>query len=351
MDKGKQKKQINENLFEIQESIIPEDKRIFYPCWNNKPKEAETVILFDKSRFLTTGNLSSLISKPGTGKSSICEAIIAKYINPECDGLGFKVSLKGFRNKILYIDGERTIFDTWKSWERMMERGELSKPKIDKRVIIVNFKAIGVNERIEFATNVLTKNNDLGLIIFDGAADFVIDTNSINEATLFKDWVNTFNPLISTLTTLHTNPTDDKGRGHLGGEIMRRSESILLLRKIDKNTREITANFKYGKIRNDDDNVSHYYSWNDDKGMFLSTEYTPANKKDNSKKHKELLKKILEYTGKDELTNSDILQSLMNMRKESTKAANEKYIQRNLITLRNNGNDNWKFEDYFNEDN
>ena len=77
--------QVSDTLCDrIQEKIedLPKiegvEKLVFKPGWNNKPQAIKTVLSLVGTRILSPGNISVLISQPGTGKSSICEAILAK---------------------------------------------------------------------------------------------------------------------------------------------------------------------------------------------------------------------------------------------------------------------------------
>lgn len=338
MSKGKQSfdTKINteaKSLFDIPESIIPDDKRIFIPDAKNKPPTSKTVISFSGSKFLTTGNLSSIISRAGVGKSSILEALISNYLNPECDGLGFSVNLSGYRKKILLIDGERTVSDTWNSWERIMKR---ANKELEENVplIVANFKSIGVEKRIQYVTDILNKNNDIGLVILDGGGDFIVDTNSIAATTEFKDWIYTFNPQISTLVTIHTNPDTNKPRGTVGSELWRISEGVVLARKISDNdtVREITTDFDYGKVRNDLDTKNHYYEWCEDEEMFVSANYEKqkGQTKAQSGKHLEFVLKVFE--NKDRLTFTEIKEAYKNQTQKEDTAA-KSYVLRNITPL------------------
>lgn len=333
------------SLFDIQESIIPEDKRIFYPNWNNQPPEAKPVILAQKKKVLTTGNLMVISSQPGTGKSSICEAILASIINQDCDSLGFIAKLQGGRHKALYIDTERTRNDHWRSWVRMNKRAGINAPDVDNRIIFANLKAVKLDDRKKFVEQILKDNNDIGLIILDGAGDFLIDTNNLAESNHFIDWINTFNPSISIVVTIHTNPGTDKVRGHLGSELMRRAESVFLLKKTKDEeggiTREITTNYEHGKVRNDGDNISIFYTYDEEIEMFVSDlEYipTPSNpKKDNKIKNLvKKAKKIFDFSNQEFMTYSQIVENYMNMTKmdkEDKKEINaaQTWVKRNFI--------------------
>ena len=304
------KKAVQQNIFDIPDSIIPTDKRLFYPDWSNKPPKQDNVIKTQNKRVLTTGNILAICSKPGIGKSGICEAQIAYLLNPKCDSLGFQVVLRSPRDKVLYIDTERTIQDTWNAWERTYKRAGKKAPEIDKRIIFSNFKAVNVADRKKHVETILKNNPDIGLIIFDGAGDFIRDTNSIPESSEFIDWINSFNPLISLVCTIHTNPTDEKPRGHIGSEICRRAESVFLVRKLEDGIREITTNFVHGKVRNDDDAISTFYKYSDTDGMFITTDYTPAKAltKEKAEKYSDMARDI--FDGRTECSASFIIQKI-----------------------------------------
>jgi hypothetical protein len=283
------------NIFNIPESIIPEDKLIYAPNWDNKPPPQKDVVKVQGKRVLSVGNMLSLISKAGTGKSGICECFVASVLNPKCDSLGIETTLPVGRDKVLFIDTERSLQDTWNSWERIYRRANIDKPKIDNRVIVLNVRKVAMAERKKHVLTILKENKDIGLIIFDGASDFIRDTNSIEESNQFTDWINTFNPNISIVVTLHVNPSDNKPRGHLGSELLRRSESVFLARKLD-GVAEITTIFEHGKVRNDDDNITIYYKYSDEFKMFHSTEYTPQStvKKEKTDGYRDMAQQIFE---------------------------------------------------------
>jgi hypothetical protein len=288
IEKKTEKSIKDKDVFSIPDCIVPIDKRLFYPDWFNQPPYQPPILKLAGINILSAGNSMSVVSKAGIGKSSICEAIISKHLNPNCDGLGFTVSLQLGREKILYMDTERSLQDSWKSWERIYIRAGIKKPEIDERIIVVNVKMVAVAERKLYVEKILKNNRDVGLVMLDGAGHFIEDTNSLTEAVSFTNWKNTFNPNIAIFKTMHTNPNDDKPRGHAGSEFIRDDESTLLLRRlINDDTREITSNFIHGKVRNDNDDFSTYYQWSDKHEMFVSVpDYQPKNKKGQGKDQK-----------------------------------------------------------------
>jgi len=347
MDKDKNNQQQG-NLFDIRDNIIPEDKRLFLPTWDNKPPQQENIITVQGKRVLTTGNILSIVSKPGVGKTSLCEGLIASILNPDCDSLGFNVALSGSRYKVLFIDTERTIHDTWNSWERTYTRAGIKKPKIDKRVIFANFKAVNISQRRNHVEEILKANWEVGLIVFDGAGDFIPDTNSIPETNLFIDWINTFNPAISIVATLHTNPRESKPRGHLGSELCRRSESVFLVQKIENGrVREITTSFEYGKVRNDDDEISYFYKYSEHDQMFISTDHTPkkiiATEKEEN--HREVISKI--FDGRLECSTSHIISKIAEIAQISDNAAKGSFYRNYSDKLLKKEGDGWRLQNSY----
>lgn len=225
-------------------------ERVFIPTWNNKPLEVPPVLTLADCNILTYQNITSIIAKQGTGKSSLCEAICASYLNSQTDNLGFKVDneCKG----VIYIDSERTDLDVWNSFNRMCKRAEIRQFTEPKNVIIAGLRAVPrLKERLE-KINDLLDNNPCSLLLIDGAGDLVTDTNDLEQAIECRIWMRelTVKYKVSIITTLHPNPNSDKPRGHLGSELIRESECVFLAKQCEGETRILTSDFEHGKNRN-----------------------------------------------------------------------------------------------------
>jgi hypothetical protein len=278
------------NIFDIPDSFIPKDMRIYYPNWNNIPPKEQTVIKFKETPLLSKGGILSLCAEPGVGKSSIMEAFVSSHLNQNSDSLGVSILLNSERNKILFCDTERSQWESHKAWAKLMKRAEISQNSNDhKCLVFANLKALSVDERKAFVTDFANQNKDLAIIVFDGGADFMNNTNDLDESNKFNDWINTFNPNISFMFTVHTNPSDNKPRGHFGSEICRRSQTVLLARRRG-GVFEITTDFEHGKNRH-----GKHESWNykycQEMDMFVSAEGVTETTKPNLK-YKELSKQI-----------------------------------------------------------
>ena len=294
------------NIFDIPDSFIPKDMRIYYPSWNNIPPKEQTVIKFKETPLLSKGGILSLCAEPGVGKSSIMEAFVSSHLNQNSDSLGVSILLNSERNKILFCDTERSQWESHKAWAKLMKRAEISQNSNDhKCLVFANLKALSVDERKAFVTDFANQNKDIAIIVFDGGADFMNNTNDLDESNKFNDWINTFNPNISFMFTVHTNPSDNKPRGHFGSEICRRSQTVLLARRKGE-IFEITTDFEHGKNRH-----GKHESWNykycQEVDMFVSTDETYKPRVANIK-HKELAEQI--WKDKSLLAFSEIIKQI-----------------------------------------
>ena len=287
------------NLFEIPDSIIPNDKRAFVWSWDNKPPTQITTLKLNGTRLLSRGNTLLLTAKIGVGKSSVCEAICSNHLNNNCDSLGLSVQLPEHRNKIAFFDTEQSIDDMWDSGERIMRRAGIRPgTNISDKLLHINIKHLAFGERISYVNSIITENSDIGMVVIDGASDFMVDTNSIHEAVKFHDWLNTFHPAISIVVSVHTNQTDDKPRGHIGGEMMRKAKAVVLLKKLEGGNRVITTDFAHGKNRTGNDQLTAHYKYSEEENMFISTEgeRVKAIDEEKSEKYREIVSGL--YNGK-----------------------------------------------------
>ncbi len=86
-------------------------------------EEETDLISFNNVPILSAGNISMLTSRPGVGKSQVCEILDSAFLNPFCDSMGFKIELPP--NKImLHIDTERTANDCIRGLKRVARRVE-----------------------------------------------------------------------------------------------------------------------------------------------------------------------------------------------------------------------------------
>lgn len=258
-------------------TVSLESLGVYAPRRDNRPPDVPAFVSFAGARVASPGNLTAIIAPPGTGKSAICESIIATAIDPESDGLGFTVTLPEGRT-VIYIDTEQSKADHWMSWQRTMRRA--GKPDTQTSPATLQFFSVRTVASIENRRRLLRciAAGDLGapgLLILDGVGDFVADPNDPAEVA---DLVNELLALADThdfsvFVTIHPNigTPDGKARGHLGSEIQRRAEAVLCVQR-DRatNTRVVTTDSTHGKVRNAHDTLKHAFQWDENARMFTS---------------------------------------------------------------------------------
>ena len=301
------------------------NKLVYIPDWNNKPETKPAILSLKGEPILSHQNTTAIIAAPGFGKSSICEAAPASYLNHNADCFGLEVHKDC--NGIIYIDFERTNIDVWNSRSRMCDRAGIKYGQDTPRVIFAGMRSIPrLKERLEEIEHLLL-NNPCGLLILDGAGDMVTDTNDLLQAIECRIFLRelTVKYNLSILTTLHPNPNSFKPRGHIGSEIMREAESVLVVKKIENDCRILTTDFEHGKNRNGA-HANSAYKWSTENHMFLSIDidelkHDRQDAKDNEKMEwtKNLVSKVL--LPPNSLKNAELLSNIMKQISKSESSA------------------------------
>jgi hypothetical protein len=247
------------------------DKRIPILTWSKvRPQRRPPIAKLGGVQLITPKNVCSIIGRPSFGKSTICEAILSKIENPDCDGLGWEFS-EEVKN-VIWFDCERTIEDVEDSMSRIMQRAEIDNDP--KRIEIIPLKSIPRGrERRDLIEKAIEKMKP-SIVIIDGAGDLVTDTNSLEQATHVTDFFRRMTEVhdVAILTTLHPNfkgMSEGSPRGHIGSELMRESQAVLTIKKNSDDTRTLTTKFDSGKCKFGD--AESHFKWDGDNGMVVSS--------------------------------------------------------------------------------
>jgi hypothetical protein len=242
-------------------------ENVFIPTKENRPPELKPIVSINGTPILTHQNLTTIIAAPGSGKSSVCEAICSAAINAHSDNLGIEVSNE--ITKVLFFDTERVNMDVWNSYDRINKRANT----IDSdRAQIIGLRMIPRTEQRRATIEKLISEYRPELIILDGAGDMVTDTNSLEQAIDCRIWFRelTMKYNLSIITTLHPNKGTNNPRGHIGAEILRESHGVLII-ETDGDIKTLTNEFTHGKNRNGA-KVNTSFTWSDEQRMFVSCE-------------------------------------------------------------------------------
>lgn len=228
----------------------------------------------------TPGNLTTIYSQAKTGKSSLVGAMLAATMTTPTSGhdcLGVAGPNYG-KKAVLHFDTEQAPFD----WQTMIDVALKRVKLTDPPPWLLSYTLTGMPARE--VVNLVRAAMRLGgmthggihSIIIDGIADMVIDPNDAEECfplitELLALAIQHHCPIIN---ILHMNPGSDvKGRGHLGSQLERKSESNITLEKTEETTL-VYATKQRGKMITKDRAVA--FAWSDDLGMHVTTENTAS---------------------------------------------------------------------------
>ena len=185
---------------------------------------------YDRSTIGTLGNLSMIIGKAKSKKTFFVSIALAAA-SSSTNVLGkFRGHLPSDRNTVLFFDTEQGKYHVHKVVKRVCSMMGKDTPK--------NFKAYGLRkyspaERVELIRAAIANEPNLGFVVIDGARDLVTSINDEEQATAlssyFLKW--TEEKQFHLMTVLHQNKGDNNARGHLGSELVNKSETVLSVTK------------------------------------------------------------------------------------------------------------------------
>jgi hypothetical protein len=175
-------------------------------------------------------NLSALIGKPKSTKTTLCIGIVAGLLKPE-GFLGFSGNNET-NCTILWIDTEQAPYHVSEVMRRVHRIVGLPENITTDNFIMLTVRGIEPKERCKILELAMIDIQP-DLVCIDGVSDLLTNTNDIKES---EELVSNLLVLSSKynshiLAILHANPKSEKARGHLGSTLERKVETMLLLNR------------------------------------------------------------------------------------------------------------------------
>jgi Replicative DNA helicase len=298
-------------------------ENVYIPTWDNCPADVQPLVELSNVRILSRGNIAMLTACAGAGKSSVLEAACSSILLPIGDTLGLSLNAKS----LLYIDTERSRFDSNQSWQRALKRACIGPgAPIPAEWQWENIKPLEkLCDRLQYLWSRLDASNVPEIVLLDGIGDFIADPNDSDECTSLVYRLGAIADLrnIGVLVTLHNNPAmnSDKARGILGSELWRKCEAVMIINKLADGVRQLTTDYALGKNRSGSDKVASYFQWDTEKNMHVSCA-APSGPKGKTSCERE---KILEYLGsKSTWSYNEMKTGIMDLLGKSEKTARNK---------------------------
>lgn len=191
---------------------------------------------------LTLGNFSAITGRAKSRKSFFGILILGVMVSGR---IMFDKFCPRVRKKVILFDTEQGKTRVQRSVQRVIKIA-----KTGKDFTAYNLRPYSVEERIKMIEFALYNTEDVGFVLLDGIRDLVTDINSPDQATrisnLLMKWTEERN--IHIMVVIHQNKADANARGHIGTEIVNKSETVLSIKKdtIDTINSIVTAEFTRG---------------------------------------------------------------------------------------------------------
>jgi hypothetical protein len=207
--------------------------------------ERDQVLLFFKAGYgwtevMTAGNISTVIGKAKSRKTFFSTLLIASLLtNREAH---IRSQLTG---DIVLFDTEQGKYHVWKLTKRI----EQIVGMWPKKLTVFGLRPLTVHERVlEIETYIYQHHPQI--VFIDGIRDLVTDINSAEQATdvvgkLMK-W--SYDNSCHICNVLHQNKADENARGHIGTEIVNKSETVISVNKMkDKSFSLVKSEYSRGQ--------------------------------------------------------------------------------------------------------
>lgn len=177
---------------------------------------------------MTIGNISTLIGRAKGRKSYFIRLLIAimKGLHDE----QFRSEVSG---KIALFDTEQAQYHIWKATKCIEQMLGLWPSGLD----VFGLRPDNTAERMTLIESYIYQQEPQ-VVFIDGIRDLVTDINDATQATeivgkLMK-W--SYDTKCHICCVLHQNKADENARGHIGTEIVNKSETVISINKIFGNT-------------------------------------------------------------------------------------------------------------------
>lgn len=189
-------------------------------------QKPDAVLYFGEQMVMTRQNISCVTGKAKVGKTFLM-TLINQAILQKGEFNILRSYLQKGKDKIIYIDTEQSKYHISLILQRIKK--VIATEKLEN-ILMFNFDALSTNERKYYVEQLIYGIDGVGVVIIDGVADLIYDTNDIRESADMADslrkWATQRD--LHIINVLHQNPSDNqKMRGHLGTILTNKSETVI----------------------------------------------------------------------------------------------------------------------------
>ncbi len=201
--------------------------------------DPQPVVRLWSNLIASRGNVSAVVGLAKSRKTFLTCAVASGYLS-DSEFLGFDAPAVG---KIVYIDTEQARAHVHKIARRILRSIGLPTDHNHDQLVVAALRELTPDQRKEATAEILRRYKP-DLLILDGVADLCNDPNDLHESEALTcelmRWSSEYDNHI--LCVLHTNPGGDKARGHLGSALLRKAETVMLV-KADGTTSVVSPQY------------------------------------------------------------------------------------------------------------
>jgi len=235
---------MTDQVFEINKAL--ESARL------NPLEEVErppTIISIDGKSCMTAGSLSMVIGKAKARKGFLLGAIAATAASGSCSIEGLHCNWINGRNGVLYFDTEQGEYWGHVAFKRIIKAIGLDNPP---NLQYYNLQQYTPAQRLEMVDKTIMEHPNLLLVIIDGVRDLISSINDEAQATEIASNVLRWCACkqIHVVNVLHQNKSDLNARGHVGTELINKSETVFSVTKVRSDETISTVNQEFSRDMN-----------------------------------------------------------------------------------------------------
>lgn len=184
----------------------------------------------------TRQNISCITAQAKVGKTFLVKLIISACLKTGLFQNRLISEMPANKNKIIYIDTEQSPYHVQLGLHQVQKmvsensENNIANNQLFDNLFVYQFDAVKTLERYERVRQLIYEIKP-DLVIIDGVADLILDSNSLTESdeliTNLRIWATEINCHITNIIHLNPNSLEDKMKGHLGTKLKDKSEIVL----------------------------------------------------------------------------------------------------------------------------
>lgn len=234
----------NDDLVKMCIEVSPEIKDIINKSILDLSKEnpdPEILLECNGQPYSTRGNFSVIIGLPGSRKTFYSTMTVGAYLKGEYGGF----DAANGKGKVLWIDTEQAPGHVARIGRRINRIIEAAENENNPNVTILMLREYEPKIRKQVFNGALEVFHP-DFVMLDGAADLMDDPNNIEQSAEIQQLLMTSSKIYNChiATVVHCNPGNEKARGHLGSNLMRKCETAVTITAQGE-----TSKVSFGKTR------------------------------------------------------------------------------------------------------